>query len=63
MRVKLKLCAHAVRPEPRVNPPHTAAELATHMGHSVATDMVNRNNQAVYGSVDVAIPKGETIFR
>ena len=63
MQVKLKPGAQAVRAKPRVYPPHKAAWLAKHMEHLVEAGMVYRNNQAVYGSVAMAIPKGNNNFR
>lgn len=40
-----------------------AAWLATHTEHLVAAAMVYRKNQAVYGSVVMAIPKCNNNFR
>ena len=63
MQVTLKPGSTAVQAKPRVYPPTKAKWLATHMGHLTQTGMVYPNFQAIYGSVAMAIPKGENNFR
>ena len=63
MIVKRKPGAHAVRAKPRVYSPEKIPWLAEHMEHLEKAGMVFRNNQAIFGSVAMAIPKGEKDFR
>ena len=63
MQVTLKPGSTAVQAKPRVYPPTKAKWLAKHMGHLTHTGMVYPNFQAIYGSVAMAIPKGDNNFR
>ena len=62
-KVTQKPDARAVRSKPRKYPPHKAAWVAEHMQKLERAGMVYQNNQAVYGSVAMAVPKGEDSFR
>lgn len=63
MRVTLKLGAQAVCSRPRVYLQQKSKRLADYVTRLEAAGMVYRNNQAVYGSVAMTIPKGANSSR
>lgn len=60
MMVQLKPGAHTVRVKLQFYPSKGAASLVTHTKHLAEIDVAYYNNQSVYGSVAMTIPKVET---